>query len=176
MEQAIRELIRTIPDFPKEGVQFKDITPVLKSPEGFQKTIEWFTVTLEAIGDVEVIAGIESRGFILAAAVAEKMGLGFIPIRKPGKLPYEVVREEYDLEYGKDAVEMHADAVAPGTKVALIDDVLATGGTATAASSLIRQVGGEITAAVFLIELDFLKGRDKLKQVVDSRINSLIHY
>ncbi len=176
MEQTVRDLIRTIPDFPKPGIQFKDITPVLQSPEGFSKMIEWFALTLASAEKVDIIAGAESRGFIIGAALASKMGLGFIPIRKQGKLPFETLRAEYELEYGKDALEMHADAVKPGMKVALIDDVLATGGTANAAATLIHEAGGVVAAAAFLIELDFLKGREKLGLVAGHHIYSLLHF
>ncbi|MES0488567.1 MAG: adenine phosphoribosyltransferase [Leptospirales bacterium] len=173
--QSIEKLIRNIPDFPQPGINFKDITPVLADPEALKKVIEWFIISIEAAGGADVIAGIESRGFIFGVPIAEKMGLGFIPIRKPGKLPFTTHRESYELEYGTDSLEIHTDAISHGQKVALVDDLLATGGTATAAVKLIEKAGGEIACTTFLIELDFLKGRNKMT-TEESKIFSFIHY
>jgi len=173
--QSIEKLIRNIPDFPKPGINFKDITPVLADPVALKKTIEWFILSIEAAGGADVIAGIESRGFMFGVPIAEKMGLGFIPIRKPGKLPFATHRESYELEYGTDSLEIHTDAVSQGQRVALVDDLLATGGTATAAVKLIEKAGGEITCATFLIELDFLEGRKKMS-TDDSKLFSFLHY
>ncbi len=159
--KKIHEAIRTIPDFPKKGIQFKDITPLLGDAALFAATIDWFADSVQGMG-IEVIAGIESRGFIFGAALALKMGVGFVPIRKPGKLPYKTFKEEYALEYGTDALEIHQDAVQNGQKVLLIDDLLATGGTALAAAKLIERCGGEVAAIRFLIELTFLNGKEKL--------------
>jgi adenine phosphoribosyltransferase len=159
--QKISGAIRTIPDFPKKGIQFKDITPLLGDASLFAETIDWFADSVSG-KDIEVIAGVESRGFIFGAALALKMGVGFVPIRKPGKLPYKTFKEEYALEYGTDALEIHQDAVRKGQKVLLIDDLLATGGTALAAAKLIEKCGGEVAAIRFLIELTFLKGKEKL--------------
>ncbi|MCB1145894.1 MAG: adenine phosphoribosyltransferase [Leptospiraceae bacterium] len=176
MEHAIRKLIRNVPDFPKPGIQFKDITPVLQDPEALKKVIEWFSLTLDSVGQVDLIAGIESRGFIIGSALAVHRNLGFIPIRKPGKLPYQKTRITYELEYGSDALEMHTDAVSTGQRVAIIDDLLATGGTAEAACKLIEMAGAEVAALSVLIELDDLKGREKIKSSLHKNIFSLIHY
>lgn len=174
MENMIRKLIRNIPDFPKEGIQFKDITPVLANAQALEKMIDWFAITIEAAGEVEKIVGVESRGFIIGSAVARKMGLGFVPIRKPGKLPYQTYREEYDLEYGKDALEIHIDALQQNENVALVDDLLATGGTAAAAAQLLTKAGANVISTSFLVELDFLNGREKLKQA--GSLASMIHF
>ncbi|MDH5718306.1 MAG: adenine phosphoribosyltransferase [Spirochaetia bacterium] len=176
MEHAIKSLIRNIPDFPKPGIQFKDITPVLSDSTALKNLIEWFKLSIEAAGEVELIVGIESRGFIIGSALAHEMGIGFVPIRKPGKLPYETESASYELEYGKDSVEIHVDAVHQGQRVALVDDLLATGGTAEAACRLLKNLGAEIVAVAFLIELDALKGRKKLKNTISENIFSLIHY
>jgi len=173
--KGIEQLIRNVPDFPKPGIQFKDITPVLADPDAFKKVIEWYVLAIEAIGGCDVIAGIESRGFILGTPVAQQLGLGFIPIRKPGKLPFTTHQESYELEYGSDAVEIHTDAISQGARVAIVDDLLATGGTASATAKLIEKAGGQVTCSCFLIELDFLKGREKMP-TEDEKIFSLIHY
>ena len=170
--QKISEAIRTIPDFPKKGIQFKDITPLLANAELFAEAINWFADSVKDLG-IEVIAGIESRGFIFGSALALKMGVGFVPIRKPGKLPYKTYKEEYALEYGTDALEIHQDAIKHGQKVLLIDDLLATGGTALAAAKLIEKCGGEVAAIRFLIELDFLNGIQKIKNY---SVESLVHF
>jgi len=171
----IENLIRNIPDFPKPGIQFKDITPVLADPEALKKVIEWYALSVEAAGGCDVIAGIESRGFIFGSALARKLNLGFIPIRKPGKLPFTTHSETYQLEYGTDTIEIHTDAVKQGAKVAIIDDLLATGGTAKAAINLIEKAGGHVSCAVFLIELDFLQGRARLN-IEPEKIFSFVHY
>ncbi len=161
--EQINKAIRNVPDFPKPGIMFKDITPILQDAELFATSIDLFAESMEGIR-VDLIAAIEARGFIFAATLAYKLGLGFIPIRKPGKLPYKTYKEEYDLEYGTDALEIHRDAVQKGQRVLLLDDLLATGGTALAAAKLIEKCGGEVTAVRFLIELTFLNGIDKLQQ------------
>ena len=157
----LKTKIRHVPDFPKAGILFYDITTLLKDPAGFRATIG-------ALADpykdqrIATVVGIESRGFILGAAVARALDAGFVPIRKPGKLPSKTHREDYALEYGTDGLEIHCDAVREGQRVLLVDDVLATGGTARAAAGLVRRVGGELVGLSFLIELNFLKGREKL--------------
>ena len=153
--------IRSVPDFPQQGILFYDITTLLRTPDGFTGAINRLSAPYAGQG-IDVVVGIESRGFILGAAVAQRIGAGFIPIRKPGKLPAQVVKETYDLEYGKDALEIHVDAVDKGQRVLIVDDVLATGGTAAAAARLVRTLGGELHALAFLIELTFLNGKAKL--------------
>lgn len=161
--EFIRGKIRTIPNFPKQGIMFRDITTLLKDNQAMEKVIKIF-VDRYKDKKIDIIAGIESRGFIFGAALADKINVGFIPIRKPGKLPYEKIREEYALEYGKDAVEVHKDAVKPGDNILLVDDLLATGGTMQAAGKLIEKLGGKIEECCFLIELPDLKGREKLRK------------
>jgi adenine phosphoribosyltransferase len=160
----LRALIRDIPDFPKPGILFRDVTPLLGNGPAFRACIRQLGAGLAAARPA-AIAGIESRGFIFGAAVAAELGIGFVPIRKPGKLPGKTRKETYDLEYGTDAIEVHADAVAPETRVALVDDLLATGGTAGAALKLLRGLGAEVVAASFVIELAFLRGRARLGAV-----------
>lgn len=157
MVEHIRSLIREIPDYPKPGILFYDITPVLADPDGFARLIEAMCEPFVDAG-VTKVAGIEARGFTLAAPVAEKLGAGFIPIRKPGKLPYDVKRQEYELEYGTDALEIHSDAVAPHDRVLLVDDVIATGGTAAAAIALLRGLEADVAGFSVFIELAFLNG------------------
>lgn len=170
--KELRDLIRDVPDFPEPGIIFKDITPLLESPKGLALAVD--TIASQyAERSVEVVAGVESRGFIFGAAIACRMGVGFIPIRKPKKLPRETVSATYELEYGTDTVEMHRDAVESGTRVLLVDDLLATGGTIEACCRLVEGAGGEIVACAFVIELDFLKGRDRLGS---REIFSLVHY
>lgn len=154
--------IRNIQDFPKPGIGFKDITTLLKDGDAFKEAIDKIVENLKD-KDVDYIVGPEARGFLLGAPVAYALGVGFVPIRKPGKLPAEVVSFEYDLEYGTDKIEMHKDSIEEGKKVAIIDDLLATGGTVEAATKLIESLGGEIVSIQFLIELEFLNGKDKLK-------------
>ncbi len=158
---ALKSRIRHVPDFPKTGILFYDITTLLKDPAGFKAVIDILAAPYQDEG-IDVVVGIESRGFILGAAVADRIGAGFTPIRKPGKLPSATVRASYDLEYGTDSLEMHEDAIARGQRVLIVDDVLATGGTAQAAVGLVRQLGGQLHAAAFLIELVALNGRAKI--------------
>ena len=157
----LKKHIRHVPDFPKAGILFYDITTLLRDPDGFKTTIDLLSMPY-AGQDIDVVVGIESRGFILGGAVAERIGAGFIPIRKPGKLPAKAVKQIYDLEYGKDALEIHEDAVQRGQRVLIVDDVLATGGTAAAATQLVRNLGGKLHGLAFLIELIGLNGRSKL--------------
>jgi adenine phosphoribosyltransferase len=168
----IERAIRTIPDFPKPGIQFKDITPVLADSGLFAATIELLTDSF-APGTVDAVVGIDARGFIFAAAAALKLGAGFVPVRKKGKLPYQTHEQEYALEYGTATVAMHVDALKPDSKVLLIDDLLATGGTAAAAAALVEKLGAQILEIAFLIELGFLNGRQKLKRYP---VRSLIVY
>ena len=160
--KIIKDSIRTIPDFPKAGIMFRDITTLMKNKEAMSKVIE-ILVNRYKDKQVDVVAGIESRGFIFGAILAEKLNADFVPVRKPGKLPAEVVKEEYALEYGTDAVEIHKDAIKPGDKVLVIDDLIATGGTILASCNLIEKLGGEIIECAFVIELFDLKGKEKLK-------------
>jgi len=153
--------IRHVPDFPKPGILFYDITTLLNDGQGFRDTVEALAAPYRG-RSIEQVVGIESRGFILGAAVASLLGSGFVPIRKPGRLPSKAFREDYALEYGTDGLEVHEDAVQRGQRVLVVDDVLATGGTARAASSLVRRLGGELVGLSFLIELNLLRGRDKL--------------
>jgi adenine phosphoribosyltransferase len=168
----IERAIRNIPDFPKPGIQFKDITPVLADPRLFCGSIELLTDHFKP-GSIDAIVGIDARGFIFAAAAALRLHAGFIPIRKKGKLPYQTHEQGYDLEYGTNIVAIHTDALKKGSRVLLIDDLLATGGTAAAAAELVKRLGAEILEISFLIELKFLNGRAKLK---DYPIRSLVVY
>jgi adenine phosphoribosyltransferase len=158
---VLREQIRDIPDFPKPGVTFKDITPLLADPMAFSTAVDAIVVSFGR-GTIDKVVGIEARGFIIAAPVAYHFGAGFVPLRKPGKLPYETVTEPYELEYGTESLELHTDAFAPGDRVLIVDDVLATGGTARAACNLVEQAGGKVSGLAFVIELEFLHGREKL--------------
>ena len=160
-EADLRSLIRDVPDFPKPGVMFKDLTPLLASAQSLSATVDLLTAPWRDRG-VTVVAGIEARGFLLAPMVAERLGVGMVPLRKPGKLPWKVVAEEYALEYGTDKLEIHEDAVGPGDRVLLIDDVLATGGTAGAGVRLLERCGGVVVGCAFVIELGFLAGRAAL--------------
>jgi len=162
-KEFIKNKIRTIPHFPKQGVMFRDITTLLKDAEGFQKTLDLFEKRYKN-KEIDLIAGIESRGFVIASALASRLGKGLVLVRKPGKLPGEKVREEYELEYGKDAVEIHKDAISPGQKVLLCDDLLATGGTSLATCNLIEKLGGSVVECAFIVELPELKGREKLSR------------
>jgi len=159
--EALKSAIRDVPDFPKPGINFKDITTLLKDRRAFRQALDLFVVLC---GDLHVdkVAAIESRGFIFGAAVADRLGLGFVPVRKVGKLPAKTVRASYALEYGTDSVEIHADAIEKGEKVLIVDDVIATGGTAAAVGGLVETVGGTVAAYAFLVELTFLNGREKL--------------
>ena len=167
-----RDFIRDIPDFPKPGIQFKDITPLLGHPGAFRAVVDRLA---QAFADqkLDAIAAAEARGFIFGAPLALSLNLGFVPIRKPGKLPYATIATEYALEYGSDKLEVHSDALKPGARVLLLDDVLATGGTMKACCDLIHQTGAEVAACAFVLELDFLKGREKL---APHEVFSLFHY
>lgn len=157
----LEKLIRDVPDFPKPGIVFKDITPLLQSPAGFADCTRRLNESVDP-DSYDLICGIESRGFIFGCAMAQALGKGFIPIRKPGKLPWKTESESYELEYGTDTIQIHTDAVEPGPRVLLVDDLLATGGTMAAAANLVRKIGGTPVAATFVIELAFLAGREKL--------------
>ena len=168
----LRDLIRDVPDFPKPGIVFKDITPLLAHPAGLSLAVEYLTQPFRHI-DVDIVVGAESRGFIFGTAVARNLSAGFIPIRKPGKLPGKRHSEEYELEYGTDKVEIHVDALAEGSRVLLVDDLLATGGTMDACCRLVKGLGGNIVGIAVLIELAFLNGRDRLS---DYPIHSILTY
>jgi adenine phosphoribosyltransferase len=167
-----KDKIREIDDFPEEGISYKDITTVLKDSKYLKKTIDQLTEYFSDV-EVDVVVGPESRGFIFATPVAYKLGAGFVPVRKPGKLPAEVEKIEYDLEYGKDTLEIHVDAIVDGMKVLIIDDLLATGGTISATTKLVEKLGGEVVGLGFFIELEDLKGRDKLKKY---NVKSIVKY
>ncbi len=168
----LKKLIREVPDFPKPGINFFDITTLMKDGPGFKAVIDAFH-TQQSGKKIDVVVGIEARGFFFAPPLAIALGTGFVPVRKPKKLPCEVEFWEYELEYGTDRLEIHKDAVQPGQNVLIIDDVLATGGTAAAVARLVEKLGGHIAGFGFVIELDFLNGREKLKNY---EIQSLIHY
>src|SRR4051794_20740913 len=157
----LKQHIRNVPDFPKAGILFYDITTLLRDPVGLRTTIDRLVMPFKDKG-IEAVVGIESRGFILGGAVAHALGAGFVPVRKPGKLPAKAIKETYDLEYGQDALEIHEDAIAKGQKVLIVDDVLATGGTAAAAARLVRKLGADLQGLAFLIELLFLNGKSRL--------------
>src|ERR1043165_3456344 len=159
---AIQKAIRNIPDFPRRGIQFKDIRPVLGDPKLFATSIDLLTSSFKP-GDVDFVVGIDARGFIFAGAAALRWGAGFVPIRKKGKLPFSTHEQSYELEYGSNVLAIHIDAIKPGSRVVLVDDLLATGGTAGAAASLIQKIGGKLLEVTFLVELAFLNGREKLK-------------
>ncbi|MCK4589575.1 MAG: adenine phosphoribosyltransferase [Nanoarchaeota archaeon] len=161
--EHIKSKIRTIPHFPKKGIMFRDITTLLKDSEGYNQMIELLVDRYKNL-DIDFVAGIESRGFITGSVLAHRLGVGFIPIRKPGKLPAETVSEEYELEYGKDKIEVHKDAIKQGNKILLADDLIATAGTGVAAANLIQKLGGEIVECSFIVELPDLKGREKLEK------------
>ena len=165
-------LIRDIPDFPKKGILFKDITPLLRDARGLADAVEALA-SHHRDDRVGAIAAVESRGFIFGGALALRLGAGFIPIRRPGKLPHDTLSESYALEYGTDTIEVHRDAIATGDRILIVDDLLATGGTASAATSLVRKLGGEVVGASFLVELTFLGGRARLSGVP---VFSLIRY
>lgn len=172
MTPHFSSLIRNIPDFPLPGVQFKDITPLLQDAAAFRQVIDELAGRYEG-QRVDMVAGVESRGFIFSAPVAYRLGAGLIPIRKPGKLPAETIEVAYSLEYGTNTLQVHRDALQPGTRVLLVDDLLATGGTIRAAAQLMEQLGGEVVELAFVIELAFLHGRDNLAQYP---IFSLVQY
>ncbi len=164
--------IRTVPDFPKKGIMFRDITTLLQSKEVFAELVETF-VEKYRTDRIDAVVGIESRGFIVGAALAHRLGVAFVPIRKPGKLPAKKIKEEYSLEYGTDAIEIHADALHPGDKVLIHDDLLATGGTVGAACRLVERLGAKVVGISFIIELSYLLGRDKVKNYP---VFSLVQY
>lgn len=168
----IEEFIRDVPDFPKPGIVFKDITPLLANVEALRQTVRLLADPYRNSG-ADIVTGVESRGFIFGALLADELDAGFVPIRKPGKLPAETISESYQLEYGTDTIEIHADAISPGQKVLMADDLIATGGTIEAACKLVAKLGGDIVAAVFLVELSFLSGRAKL-DALGVRTHSLI--
>ncbi|MEW6652842.1 MAG: adenine phosphoribosyltransferase [Bacteroidota bacterium] len=168
----LEKLIRDVPDFPKEGIIFKDITTLLKDSSGLNAAINALFGLAKDKG-ITKVACIESRGFILGGALAQKLNAGFVPIRKPNKLPAEIISASYELEYGTDKIEIHKDSIIPGDKVLIHDDLLATGGTMEAAVNLIEQLGGEVVQISFIIELDFLNGKEKLSKY---DVQSLIHY
>ncbi|WP_455544562.1 adenine phosphoribosyltransferase [Intestinibacter sp.] len=168
----LKKCVRVIEDFPQKGISFKDITTLLQNGEALKYTVDQIVEDLKD-EKIDIIVGPEARGFLIGTPVAYALGAGFVPVRKPGKLPGEVERFEYDLEYGSNVLEIHKDAIKPGQKVAIVDDLLATGGTTEAAIKLIEKLGGEVVSIQFLIELEDLQGKDKLK---DYHINSLIKY
>lgn len=169
---SIDQYIRNIPDFPKKGIQYKDITTLLIDPEVMQATLD--ALIKQLVGQkIDKVVGVEARGFLFGILLAKELNVGFVPMRKPGKLPYNTIDAKYDLEYGTDSIQVHTDAILPGEKVLMHDDVLATGGTAAAACSLIERLGGEVVACSFLLELKSLNGRDRLK---DYPIQTLISY
>lgn len=168
----LKRYIREIPDWPKEGILFRDITPLLLNPKAFAAALDALCANFTDAG-IEYVAAVEARGFIFGAAVAEKLGAGFVPIRKKGKLPWQTESITYDLEYGTDTLEVHSDAIDSGGKVLMVDDLLATGGTMAAACKLIEKIGGNIAGITFLIELAGLQGR---KKVADYKITSIISY
>ncbi|WP_099468499.1 adenine phosphoribosyltransferase [Konateibacter massiliensis] len=170
--KKIEEYVRSIPDFPEEGIVFRDVTSVLEDAEGLQLAIDSMQAMLSDV-ECDVIVGPESRGFIFGVPIAYNLRKAFIPVRKKGKLPCETIEKEYSLEYGTAVIEMHRDSIKPGQKVVIIDDLMATGGTIEAIVSLIEELGGEVVKVVFLMELDGLKGRDKLKGY---NVESVIHY
>lgn len=170
--KILSKLIRDIPDFPKKGIIFKDITPLLKDAKGFRKSVDKIASKF-ARANIDYVLSVEARGFIFGAAVAYKLGAGLIPVRKKGKLPFLTHRVTYELEYGTDTLEIHQDAITAGSRILIVDDLLATGGTAAGVVKLIEQLKGKVVGAAFLIELKFLKGREKLK---GQKVVSLIKY
>ena len=172
MTEALKSHIRNVPDFPKPGILFYDITTLFKDPKGFKLAIDEMSQPYQGLG-ITLVVGIESRGFILGAAVADRIGAGFVPVRKLGKLPAATIRASYQLEYGTDSLEMHRDAIDRGQKVLIVDDLLASGGTARATVDLVRQLGGEVTGVAFLIELVELNGRAKL---TGENVRAVIQY
>ena len=170
--KKIEEYVRSIPDFPEKGIIFRDVTSVLQDADGLHLAIDEMQKFLEGV-EFDVIAGTESRGFIFGVPIAYNLHKAFVPVRKKGKLPRETVSAEYELEYGKAEIEMHKDAIQPGQKVVLVDDLIATGGTIEAAARLVEELGGEVVKIIFLMELEGLKGREKLKGY---DVESVIHY
>jgi len=170
--ERVKSLVRDVPDFPKPGIVFKDITPIFQDPDAFQRVQDALRERIAPLG-ADVVAGIESRGFLFGAPLALAMGLPFVPVRKAGKLPWRTVAQSYDLEYGSATIEIHEDAVRDGQRVVVVDDLLATGGTAGAAVSLVHKMGGRVVGCAFVIELGFLGGRRALP---GTPVHSLIHY
>ncbi len=170
--EPLKALVRTVPDFPKPGILFYDITTLLKDPKGFAALIDALA-QYYIDKRIDLVLGIEARGFIFGPALAYRLNAGFVPVRKPRKLPAQTAKVTYDLEYGSDTLEIHVDAIEPGQRVVLVDDLLATGGTMEATIQLVKQLGGEIAGLGFVIELDFLKGRERFK---DYDVFSLLHY
>ena len=168
----LKNFIRDVPDFPKKGIIFKDITPLLKDPPAFQQVIQQLSDRYRN-SKLNAVVAMESRGFILGGALATRLGVSFVPVRKPGKLPWKTLRETYDLEYGKDTLEIHADSFSKGDRILILDDVLATGGTAAATVRLVERAGGQVAEACFLIHLTFLNGHEKLKS---TPVYSIIQY
>src|SRR5437016_7388633 len=169
---SLKQKIRHVPDFPKAGILFYDITTLLQDPVGFRTAIDGLSVPFENRG-IEIVVGIESRGFIFGAAVADRIGAGFTPVRKPGKLPSTTVRATYDLEYGSDSLEIHDDAIRKGQRILIVDDLLATGGTARATADLVKRLGGELHGLAFLVELVALNGRQRL---AGENVHSVVKY
>lgn len=170
--QSLEAKIRAIPDFPKPGIVFRDITPLVADPPALRLAVD--ALIAPFTGDaLDAVAGMEARGFIFGCLAAWELGVGFVPLRKPGKLPYEVRSESYELEYGSASLEIHSDAVNPGARVLLMDDLIATGGTAAASCQLLEKVGAEVVACAFLIELDALKGRERLS---GRQVHTLLHF
>jgi len=172
MDNTLKSRIRSVPDFPKSGILFYDITTLLRDPLGFKAALDSLVTPYVGLG-ISLVVGIESRGFILGAAVADRLGAGFCPIRKPGKLPANTIRESFNLEYGTDSIEIHEDAIDSGQRVLIVDDVLATGGTACAAVRLVRRLGGDLQGCAFLIELLALNGRSQLE---GEQVYSVVKY
>jgi len=172
MTDALKSRIRHVPDFPKAGILFYDVTTLLRDPQGFRLAIDGITAPFTR-GGIDLVVGIESRGFILGSAVADRIGAGFVPVRKLGKLPAATVRASYALEYGTDSLEMHRDAVTPGQRVLIVDDLLATGGTASAAVRLVKELGGVVVGVAVLIELEALNGR---KQLEGEQLHTVLSY
>ena len=168
----LKAYIRDVPDFPKKGILFKDITPLLKDPQAFSFAIETFAKHYESY-KLDAVVAVESRGFILGGALAKELNVSFVPVRKPGKLPWKAIQQSYELEYGTDKLEIHEDSFAKNSKVLILDDVLATGGTAAATVQLVEKAGGQVVEAAFLIDLTFLNGRQKLK---NTPVYSIIKY
>lgn len=172
MELDLKSKIRVIEDFPKEGISFKDITTLIKDKDAFKEAVDLMVEDLKD-KDIDYIVGPEARGFLFGTAVAYVLGVGFIPVRKPGKLPFDTVSEEYELEYGTNKLEMHSDAIRKGDKIAIVDDLLATGGTIESAVKMIEDLGGEVVALEFLVELESLKAREILSEY---EVKSLVKY
>jgi len=172
MEKLLKGIIKDVPDFPKKGIIFKDLTPVFQNKNAFKKLIDYFYKKFKN-KKIDKVVCVEARGFLIGAPLAYKLGAGLIPVRKPGKLPRETYKVEYELEYGKDALEIHKDAINEVDKVLIIDDLLATGGTVSAVAQLVEKSKGKIEAIAFIVELDFLKGREKLSKY---KIFSIVHY